>query len=887
MLPLPRIKAITQQAAGALAYAHSKSIVHRDVKPDNIIVVGEDHVKVTDFGIARILRPDATINTMQSTGMSLGTPHYMAPEQVEGKRVDGRADVYSLGAVLYQMVTGRPPFEGNDPVTIAYKHVHEAPSPPSEIVADVPEDWEGLILKALAKSPQDRFASAGEMEEAIEDLSASPRATGTVVAPRRRVPTPFPRRREPSPPPSAPAEPPPTPPPSPGLGLESLGNQISSLVEAQLANTVSEIKERSQEALEKSRAARRGPAVPAPPVASHPRRLRVLPLSAIMRPWGFFAAAVAVLLIAGVVVWRSQSSSTHTFAFGKQDLSYGLPPPRPAPFGLPRALALDAQGNLYVSDIVSNTLRKLSPTGDPLAVWPAPGSGFKLDTPRGVAVDPQGNVYVADTLDNRVVKLSPAGRLLTFWHAQPGALPGGVATSFSAAESVAVDTHGRVYIVNDLAGRIERYSTTGRFLGQWQAPGLPNPVPSGFTGPQIAADAQGNVWLTDPVNRRVDRLSPSGRLLSSFNAEKGAVPSSQLVSIAVDGRGNVYVADHVDNGVSITSRVQEFSPQGKVIATWGGPNSPGFLYSLRGIAIGPRGSVYVADPDRSTVNELAARGGTLLASWDGTRRQESTTLRHPLGITVDPQGRVYISDPANDTVTSLSLQGQPERAWGTLGSRRAGLSAPWNLALDNGGHIYVADSGNNRIGIFSNRGTLLRAIGTGGSGSRQFQSPFGVAVDSGGSIYVADSGNGRVVKLSPAGKQLAVWQSPGYMGQDQVAVGGNGTVYLADGDSNAIYELSLDLNPFGHWGSYGSDPGRFRAPSGVAVDSSGRVYVADSGNNRIQVFSADGRFLAQLGGLGSGKGQLNDPNGVAVDRQGNLYIADTGNNRVEKFFAGR
>src|SRR5205085_1188251 len=150
-ISLARMKMITEQILSALAYAHSRGIVHRDVKPDNVMVEDGERVKVTDFGIARILAPGATLNTR--TGTTMGTPLYMSPEQIEGQKVDGRSDIYSLGTVMYQAVTGRPPFEGDDPLTVAFQHVHKAPTPPSTLNGEVPDDWEALILRALAKSP--------------------------------------------------------------------------------------------------------------------------------------------------------------------------------------------------------------------------------------------------------------------------------------------------------------------------------------------------------------------------------------------------------------------------------------------------------------------------------------------------------------------------------------------------------------------------------------------------------------------------------------------------------------------------------------------------------------------------------------------------------------
>jgi serine/threonine-protein kinase len=166
---LPRTTRLAEHVTAALVYAHARGIVHRDIKPDNIMVLSDDRVKVTDFGIARILAGGSP-HTL--TGMSLGTPLYMAPEQIRGWTVDGRTDIYALGAVLYQMVSGRPPFEGDDPLSIAFKHVHEPPEPPTRIAAGVPSEWEALILKALAKDPEDRFQTASQLAEALSRLSA-------------------------------------------------------------------------------------------------------------------------------------------------------------------------------------------------------------------------------------------------------------------------------------------------------------------------------------------------------------------------------------------------------------------------------------------------------------------------------------------------------------------------------------------------------------------------------------------------------------------------------------------------------------------------------------------------------------------------------------------
>jgi tRNA A-37 threonylcarbamoyl transferase component Bud32 len=169
-LDLDRAKTIALQVSDALAYAHSQSIVHRDVKPDNIIVLENDQIKVTDFGIARILSVGTLTGTVATTGMRMGTPLYMAPEQIEGKKVDARSDVYGLGAVLYEMVTGKPLFEGEDALAIAVHQMKDAPAPPGSIRTELPPEWNAVILKALSKDPRRRFQSAKEMKAALEPL---------------------------------------------------------------------------------------------------------------------------------------------------------------------------------------------------------------------------------------------------------------------------------------------------------------------------------------------------------------------------------------------------------------------------------------------------------------------------------------------------------------------------------------------------------------------------------------------------------------------------------------------------------------------------------------------------------------------------------------------
>ncbi|WP_181788480.1 protein kinase domain-containing protein, partial [Streptomyces phytophilus] len=145
----------------ALAYSHQHSIVHRDIKPANVIITTTGAVKVMDFGIARALHGAAS--TMTQTGMVMGTPQYLSPEQALGRAVDTRSDLYAVGCLLYELLTGRPPFIGETPLAVVYQHAQDNAVPPSQISEDAPPELDGLVMRALAKEPDDRFQTADEM----------------------------------------------------------------------------------------------------------------------------------------------------------------------------------------------------------------------------------------------------------------------------------------------------------------------------------------------------------------------------------------------------------------------------------------------------------------------------------------------------------------------------------------------------------------------------------------------------------------------------------------------------------------------------------------------------------------------------------------------------
>src|SRR5919197_188594 len=148
-----------RQILAAVGFAHRHGIVHRDIKPQNVLVGGEGRLKVTDFGIAR-----SGASQMTEVGSIIGTAQYLSPEQARGSPVDQTSDLYSVGVVLYELLTGQVPFTGDTPLEIAMKHLSEVPRPPSELRHEVPHDLDLVVLRALAKDPAERYQSADEMD---------------------------------------------------------------------------------------------------------------------------------------------------------------------------------------------------------------------------------------------------------------------------------------------------------------------------------------------------------------------------------------------------------------------------------------------------------------------------------------------------------------------------------------------------------------------------------------------------------------------------------------------------------------------------------------------------------------------------------------------------
>jgi eukaryotic-like serine/threonine-protein kinase len=207
--PLPAVQAIdyAQQILAALGAAHRRDVVHRDVKPQNVLVAEDGHLKVTDFGIARA----GAQSDMTEAGSVIGTAQYLSPEQARGDEVTAATDTYAVGIVLYEMLTGRVPFDGDRPVAVAMKQISDEPLPPRAVEPTVPPELDAVVMRALAKRPSERYRTAGELSRALSEARAAVDGSGstTQVMPAAGPPTAPTRAMDPVTGPTRVAPPPP------------------------------------------------------------------------------------------------------------------------------------------------------------------------------------------------------------------------------------------------------------------------------------------------------------------------------------------------------------------------------------------------------------------------------------------------------------------------------------------------------------------------------------------------------------------------------------------------------------------------------------------------------------------------------------------------------
>lgn len=572
--PFEQVVDVGAQVCAALDYAHAHQIVHRDIKPDNVLLLENGRIKLMDFGVAR---HTGEVSKLTQAGTTLGTIAYISPEQLcDSRLVDGRSDLFSLGAMLYEMLTLRTPFDAGNVGGTIMKIMSEDPVPPRQMNPAIPPRLEAVIMRSLRKSPDERFGRANEMGQALVNALRSEAAAGG-AAPRpvqlnvvtcRACGTAVPGGRGPCPKcgrlqaPGAPAGPAqggaaPLPPAGP-LPSAAVGQGVG------------------RPAAPRPGAPAPRPAAPGGAGGAWPAQGTghlpgaQPPAAAPIRP-GFPArGGTGPLGRAGKAV--SGLRFLHSF---------GAPGFGPGEFQQPRGMALDASKHLHVCDTDGGRIQVFDPQGVFLReLRPAPGrDSFRF--PRSLAISStNGRLYVVDELDFRIYVLEPDGRQSMVWDRRRNPQEASVVPG-----RLTIGQTGTIYVSEPNARRVVMYTATHGPQGSLGSPGELQ-SPSG-----LAVGPRAQLYVLDYGACKVQVYDSRGKGMASFG-RRGAGLGEFAVprDLVVDRLGFVFVAD------TLNHRVQVFGPDGQLITHVGSKGKgEGAFAGPEGLALSSDDLLYVSD----------------------------------------------------------------------------------------------------------------------------------------------------------------------------------------------------------------------------------------------------------------------------------------------------
>jgi serine/threonine-protein kinase len=643
--PLTRVAGMMQGLCSAVDYLHQHHLVHRDIKPANIMIDAESgRVVLMDFGVARVIDQ----KQFTQTGISIGTPTAMAPEQVRGKPAGPAADIYSLGVLTYQLLTGKPPFSG-DTAYILYAHAHESPPPLRELVEGLPETAYEAVDSALAKSPERRPRQASDLAAALagtplpgmqqndptiagftartnsgtHGVSVQPPVTprtGTAqVQPEapvfvQRTPAATASRRRP-----------------PAL-LAVVGGAVLLSVIAGVA--VFATRGSGKKAVTPSAVAGVPSATVAETVVAPPPASATVPPATPTTAATNTPAATATATAVPATPPSLASRFAVTTLAGAHGGGYADGPFASAQFNAPSGLAIDGAGKIYVADFDNQRVRVIGVDGNVstlagngnVGFADGPGQQALFAGPSGLALDAAGNVYVADRDNQRIRKITPNGTVSTVaGTGERGFADGpGSRAKFSQPGALAVDRAGAIYVADFDNQRIRKIDTAGNvttFAGSGAKGYADGPGPQAqFSSPSaITVDSSGSLFVVDFDSPRVRKITPDGTVSTvTGSGDKGNAdgpPSKAQFArpggLTVDRAGNVYIADTGNN------RIRLVLPDGTVstIAGTGAPGSEdgdGTSAQFDGpsdVAIDGAGNIYIADIENSLIRKITRTGG--------------------------------------------------------------------------------------------------------------------------------------------------------------------------------------------------------------------------------------------------------------------------------------
>jgi sugar lactone lactonase YvrE/aminoglycoside phosphotransferase (APT) family kinase protein len=839
--PVPAVPliAIATQLATGLRAAHAAGVVHRDLKPENIMLTPDTQVKILDFGLAKHtpqrLDSAAGMETevMTAPGLVLGTVGYLSPEQVRGEAVDARSDIFSLGAVLYELAAGKRPYTGGKAIEVLSAILREEPA---ELRADIPPALERIILRCLKKDPQQRFQNAASVAAALKsigEISGMRRVLWSIERHRRAWWT--------------------------AVGVAAvllaacgvwLGPRwqnrtapASPLLQAAAQSTVAA----SLHRVPKETA----PATPAPapaPAATDPK-------------------PVAQPTVAEAIPHAKEAA-----------------PPAPTPE--PPKIEPPAVVRTAVIEALAGRPWKFSGDG-------MPARQVALGHFDDIKCDRDGNIYAADWGSQAIVKIDRSGILHVL--AGPDSPPDDRPRypHFLAMDALRAIYFSQVFVIRKLLPNGHILPFAGKYTSGTTPDGL-RAQGSAITGVAgMAVGVDGSLIFSEFGNRRVRRVDMQGNLqtvagngMEGFSGDGGPAERASLSGprgLALDRAGNLYIAD------SLNHCVRRVSPY-RQITTVAGHGVGGKLGCPSGLALNERDDLFIADPCRGQV--LVVRGARIsVAGGRGVIHEEpsgdggpaSAALFDEWALALDERGNVLISGPDFGHIYRISLDGTFRiiAGSGLWGATRDGIPAnqamfqePLSVAVDGAGNVFLTDMTANCIYRVDRKGTVTHLAGYPGLSHAGFEGedtaaryyrlngPHGMRVRPDGSVVFADRDNNRIRQVTTDGRLRTL--------------AGNGNRAYG-GDGGRALEAELNL------------------PSGVCLDNAGNIFIADTDNHRVRRIAPDGKIYTVAGNGTAGfsgdggpaeRAALNSPAAVETDSAGNLYIADIQNHRVRRVAGG-
>lgn len=644
-----------------LQHAHDRTVIHRDIKPDNISIMKNGTPKITDFGIARMT--DSMVrNTMTQDGTMLGTLGYISPEQLQdAKSVDQRTDIFSLGAMMYEMYTNQLPFDGGNVGATILKIVSENPKPPSQINSEISPEIEEVIMKALEKDPNKRYQSVVELSEALKTIKfgkknkagessgveqISCKGCGTEVAGGSKFC------------------------PNCGSPMTAEGKRVEAKAPpeddkvtgfksrlAQLTQITNTYQKKSDDAPPAEKPRRRSiPTIPPnrpksqktidhkPKPATSESKFELVDFSEMPKskeseapasetsnkrpkPPSFSSFSAKNEPPPPPPVEEQKTSSKPTFNFDKfKSKSSETIKPGPKKSNQP-----------FVSQVTSPSLAKGLKINFARKIGRAGAGKGQFSQPKGLTIA-QGLIFIADTQNQRIQVFSKFGD----WQ----------------------------YLIQSN-----------------------NEHP--LKGPcSIAVDSSGKVYVVDAPNSRISIFDQYGRFINSFG-KHGQIKGqfSNPYGISISKNGSIYLVD-TDN-----SRIQVLDVNGQVHKILGKPGKkPGEFKSPYAITLDSKENIYILDYGIPRVQVLDRHGICRLSF--GSRGVHEGEFSIPRGLAIDKKGRIYVADTLNHRVQIFDSKGRWLHMFGNKGRNEGQFWGPESIAVNDEGEIFVLDKGNSRVQVF-------------------------------------------------------------------------------------------------------------------------------------------------------------------------------------------